>query len=522
MATSTLQHVSTHSRAKGHSSVAGAAYRLGEKLVDERTGLTHDYTGKGKEGVLETLHHLPPNADPSYADPGVFWNAVEAKERRGDARLCHDFRQAIPLGLDQAAASNMMTEYAAWLSEKYGTVATAALHLDNARDAFGNTKTEEQRGYHFHVQIPDRAIGEDGLIGPKNRELGNPKHAWKEIEAAREKWGELCNEFSQRHQLGKEFDHRSHERREDGIEAEETLGAVATAMERRGERSDRGDIVREQREEWAARKVAELVAQANTPEPQPDKTPIQTTAEPKDETRQLAEFRRDQQAILARAKQHTEDLKRTREASTLNDLKSKAENAAKQIEQCARKEREHRQEEGRAKHNAGEHQRQRDEHHERGRRAIPFFQAKRRREGFAKAEQHGKQVQHYTAEAQQHDTEARKFSGWGEGWSKTEKNLGLQINAEETRLRQAGQEWDRKVQTEREELARKFKALTPTNQRQVMDDRAQQKAAAEARAEAKRQAELAAARAAEQARQAEQAKRLEQSRQYGRVHQIGM
>lgn len=36
----------TISRSKGHSSVAAAAYRHGEKLMDEHTGEIHDYSKK--------------------------------------------------------------------------------------------------------------------------------------------------------------------------------------------------------------------------------------------------------------------------------------------------------------------------------------------------------------------------------------------------------------------------------------------------------------------------------------------
>ena len=35
------------SRSAGHNAVAAAAYRSGSELVDERTGLVHDYTRKG-------------------------------------------------------------------------------------------------------------------------------------------------------------------------------------------------------------------------------------------------------------------------------------------------------------------------------------------------------------------------------------------------------------------------------------------------------------------------------------------
>lgn len=56
--------VSTVSRGRGQSAVAGAAYRAGETLHCEREGVTHDYSRKG--GV-ETAFVLAPDGAPSWA-----------------------------------------------------------------------------------------------------------------------------------------------------------------------------------------------------------------------------------------------------------------------------------------------------------------------------------------------------------------------------------------------------------------------------------------------------------------------
>ena len=48
------------SRGKGRSAVAAAAYRAGEKLINEYDGVLHDYTRKG--GVLHSEIMLPENA----------------------------------------------------------------------------------------------------------------------------------------------------------------------------------------------------------------------------------------------------------------------------------------------------------------------------------------------------------------------------------------------------------------------------------------------------------------------------
>lgn len=56
--------VKTFSRAKGHSSVAAAAYRAGLLLEDALTGLRHDY--RRRDGVVET-RCIAPEGAPDWA-----------------------------------------------------------------------------------------------------------------------------------------------------------------------------------------------------------------------------------------------------------------------------------------------------------------------------------------------------------------------------------------------------------------------------------------------------------------------
>ena len=60
-------HGQVISRSAGRSSVAAAAYRSAERLIDERTELTHDFINKEhdvfyKEVMLPDLSHLPNEA----------------------------------------------------------------------------------------------------------------------------------------------------------------------------------------------------------------------------------------------------------------------------------------------------------------------------------------------------------------------------------------------------------------------------------------------------------------------------
>ena len=78
------------SRAGGRSVIASAAYRSGEKLYNDETGMTHDFTRKG--GVVMNEIVLPPNAPKRYENREVLWNEVQQIEKRSDAQFAREKR----------------------------------------------------------------------------------------------------------------------------------------------------------------------------------------------------------------------------------------------------------------------------------------------------------------------------------------------------------------------------------------------------------------------------------------------
>ena len=83
------------SRSQGRSSVAAAAYRAAEKMVDERTGLTHDFTQK-EHDVAHAEILLPEGAPAWMAERSELWNHVEHIEKRKDAQLAREFNITLP------------------------------------------------------------------------------------------------------------------------------------------------------------------------------------------------------------------------------------------------------------------------------------------------------------------------------------------------------------------------------------------------------------------------------------------
>ena len=97
------------SRSDGKSAVASSAYRSGEKLMDGRTGLVHDFTKK--RGVVFTEVVLPAHAPPEYADRNVLWTAVEKAEKKSNAQLAREIEVALPKELSRECQIEIVRRY---------------------------------------------------------------------------------------------------------------------------------------------------------------------------------------------------------------------------------------------------------------------------------------------------------------------------------------------------------------------------------------------------------------------------
>ena len=245
------------SRGKGKSAVASAAYISGEKIKNEWDGVTHDYTKK--HGVISKEIYLPDHAPKEYKDRKTLWNSVELFEKNSNSQLARNFIISLPKELSIEENKKMIEEYVQNNFVKEGMIVDLAIH-DESRD--GN------QNIHAHIMTIVRPINEDGTWGQKSKKEyildekgekvlnknGKPKTrkveltTWNDkgnVEKWRENFSDLCNEYLARNKIEKRVDHRSFERQ--GIKQIPTihLGASASAMERKGIRTEKGDINRE-------------------------------------------------------------------------------------------------------------------------------------------------------------------------------------------------------------------------------------------------------------------------------------
>jgi hypothetical protein len=251
-------HLEIHSRSKGHSAVAGAAYRLGLRLYDERLQIWHDYTRRavGEEVVL-ALTVAPDGAPPWATDPAQLWNIVEAAEKRKDSQVARDYRIPIPLGLDDQRAGRLAEKLARFIMGELDTPVSVGLHRDAAVDALGQVKPDHLQGYHAHLYFPSRSLvirspdtegGAEGLetsFGPRHPMLASKALGRGMVELFNKTWAELANAAAAEVGLPADYDHRSYERMGVPLTPQPTLGAGATALERKGFFTRKGDALRE-------------------------------------------------------------------------------------------------------------------------------------------------------------------------------------------------------------------------------------------------------------------------------------
>jgi ATP-dependent exoDNAse (exonuclease V) alpha subunit len=222
------------SRADGRNAVAAAAYRAGAALANDRNGQTYDYTRKG--GVLHTEIIAPAHAPGWVHDRGQLWNEVEKSETRINSQVAREIQLSLPHELTDAQRKELVTEFVRDNFVAHGMVADIAIHAPSRHG--------DERNVHAHVLLATRAMTPDGFA-EKRRE-------WNSREVLsnwRENWAAIQNRHLTQ-ALGQKAPQVTHQSyAEQGLDKVpgHHLGPGATAMERRRERSERGDLHRASR-----------------------------------------------------------------------------------------------------------------------------------------------------------------------------------------------------------------------------------------------------------------------------------
>lgn len=240
------------SRGKGQSCMASCAYYSGEKKYSEyECCWKYPHSSSSRVKWVEVM--LPPNAPRAYADPQTLWNAVDAAETSVNAQTARSMLFALPRELTDEQNLALVRDFCQKEFVDKGMICNFFYHDKGD----GNP--------HVHIMLTLRAMDENGKWLPKSKnvyaldENGNrirtPNGRWKRIkvdtvdwnerkygEIWRQDWAAAQNAALKAAGRMERVDMRSLERQ--GVEdrlPQKHLGPTASALERKGVSSERGD-----------------------------------------------------------------------------------------------------------------------------------------------------------------------------------------------------------------------------------------------------------------------------------------
>jgi ATP-dependent exoDNAse (exonuclease V) alpha subunit len=249
------------SRAAGRSAPAAAAYRAGERIRDERTGVLHNYSRRRDVSHVEIF--LPGTLAPGEAewarDRARLWNAAEAAEQRRNSRVAREYQVSLPPELTAEQRLKLARGFCRELADRHNVAVDLAIHAPRAGG--------DPRNHHAHLLTTTREISAAGLEGKAGLDMAYSERSRRglaaglhEMVAIRERWATLNNEALRAAGLDVRVDHRSLQAQ--GIDREPlpSIPFVAYQMERRGLRSEVAERIRER---YRARVAARAERQAS-------------------------------------------------------------------------------------------------------------------------------------------------------------------------------------------------------------------------------------------------------------------
>ncbi|HQZ87422.1 MAG TPA: Ti-type conjugative transfer relaxase TraA [Gammaproteobacteria bacterium] len=216
------------SRSQGRSAIACAAYRSGERLMDERYEKIQDYSRK--DDIVHEEILLPKNAPEWMGDREKLWNAVEAAEKRKDAQLAREFNFALPQELTLQQNLELARAFVKEQFVKQGMVADLCIHED---------MKDGESLLHAHIMLTLREVTPEGF-GYKVRDWNSKAQLlnWREA------WANTANHFLALNGHDRQIDHRTLEAQGINLEPQYKIGA-STAQDRMARLEDHQRIARE-------------------------------------------------------------------------------------------------------------------------------------------------------------------------------------------------------------------------------------------------------------------------------------
>lgn len=222
------------SRLQGGSVVKSASYILRDNLYDEYQQKTHYYSHVKDLLYSEIL--LPENAPEEFYDLQTLLTAIDQMEKRYDARTGRSLRLSLPndMNLSTEDRITLARDYIREIFVTQGMCAILAIHE-------GKNIDPQKNNPHAHIILTDRPVDTNGFCSRKNRDWNQTAQLrkWRRL------WSEHQNRFFKERGLDLEVSHESLEVQGINHEPTRPLGRAATALERKGIRTEVGNRNRE-------------------------------------------------------------------------------------------------------------------------------------------------------------------------------------------------------------------------------------------------------------------------------------
>ena len=243
-------------RSQQQSAVAAAAYQSGEKLFCEYDQKVKHYPEK--RGIVHNEILLPANAPRSYADRNTLWNAAEAVEKQWNSQLARRWVLTIPREIPPDLYAVLVREFCEQQFVSKGMIVDFAIHDPHPPG----------HNPHAHVLLTMRAMDEHGKWLSKSRKVYDldengeriklPSGRWKShkedtvdwndqkyCEIWRHEWEVIQNRYLEANDRPERVDLRSYARQ--GLDIVPTVheGAAVRQMEKRGIKTNIGNLNRE-------------------------------------------------------------------------------------------------------------------------------------------------------------------------------------------------------------------------------------------------------------------------------------
>ena len=237
--------VTSIARGGGHSSVGAAAYRAGEKILDDRTNELHNHSRRKDVTHTEILlprHLAGENMDWALSRASL-WNSVESAESRRNARVATEIQVTLPFELPPQGRLAIARTFSQEVADHYKVAVDLAIHDPRP--------SGDPRNFHAHLLLTTREVSGAGL-GPKTGlnmttseriRLGLPNIS-REFTAIRERWATITNEALKEANIEARVDHRS--LAEQGIDREPGphIPFAVYKIERAGKHSEVAESIR--------------------------------------------------------------------------------------------------------------------------------------------------------------------------------------------------------------------------------------------------------------------------------------